>query len=556
MKTIKFLASFVLLATVFLACQRELSFESGGSGTPSDGSLQGAPGNCLGDSVGGIYKKDTNLNTANFIDVKVNVLTPGSFTISSDTVNGFYFRATGTFASAGINTVRLQGTGKPLVVGTNSFNITYDSTTCVVPITTVLGTSGGGSAVFSLTGTPGACTGATVQGTYTANVATTASNTATINVTVTTPGTYNIVTSTVNGIYFTASGTFAAAGAQTVILQATGTPTPAGPITIPITAGTSSCSFPLTILPGAGPAVFTFVGSPSACTNATVEGTYIITTPLTAANKVTVQVNVTTIGSYSAITTNTVDGFLFSSGAGTFTVTGLQTVVLTASAGPPISAGPQPFTIQGGGCTFTVPVADIDYYPRTTNSNWTYDFNGVLTDTLIRKVMSATLPALGNSYNIFMETTDASLGYTDSSGYYRRSGGNYYEYIDIGDYFTLDQSIWGEYIFLKDNVTAGTIWTTGTVSGTYLGTPIQVRFKETLQQLNVTSVPINGISYPNTIIMKEEYQYSFDNGANWTTFPDYTILQFSRNIGLIRLEGFDASGPTGQYAELTRYQVF
>ena len=554
MKTLKFLASFVLLASVFLACQRELSFESGGSGTPSDGSLQGAPGNCLGDSVGGIYKKDTNLNASNFIDVKVNVNTPGSFTISSDTVNGFYFRATGTFTSAGINTVRLQGTGKPLAIGTNSFNITYDSTTCVVPITTVLGTTGGGSAVFSLTGTPGACTGATVQGTYTANVATTASNTATINVTVTTIGTYNIVTSAVNGVTFSASGSFAATGPQTVILQATGTPTPAGTVTIPITAGTTNCSFPLTIAAGAGPAVFTLVGAPTACTGATVQGTYTINTAVIASNTATIQVNVTSVGSYS-ITTNTVSGISFSA-SGTFTATGPQTVILSAVGGQPTTAGVATFTVTAGTstCTFPVTIADIDYYPRTTNSNWTYDFNSVLTDTLIRKVIPATLSAMGNTYNIFMETTDASLGFTDSSGYYRRSAANYYEYLDIGDYFGLDQSVWGEYIFLKDNVGAGTTWTSTPVSGTYLGTPIQVRIKETIQSKDVP-VTVNGTTYQNTIVVKEEYDYSLDAGTTWTTLTDYTILNYSRNIGLIKLEGFDPSGSTGK-VELTRSQVF
>ena len=555
MKTIKFLAAFFLLAALILACQKELSRERGNGGTPSDGSLQGSPGNCLGSVVGGTYKKDTSLNSTNYIDVVVNINIPGSYTISSDTVNGFSFHATGTFTSAGLDTIRLSGNGKPLIAGTNTFNITYDTTTCQIPVTTILGTSGGGSAVFSLNGTPGNCTGATVQGTYTALVATSAANTATINVTVTTAGSYNITTTTVNGITFNASGTFAATGAQTVVLQASGTPTAAGSFTIPITAGTSNCSFPLTVVAGSSAAVYTLSGAPNACVPGSTQGTYTVGTPLTASNTATVQVNVTTVGTYS-ITTNTMSGVSFSA-SGTFTATGLQNVILTASGGPPTTAGNFTMTVTAGTstCTFPLTVAPVDYYPRTTNSNWTYDLDGILTDTIIRKVIPQTLSAAGNIYNIFMETPDASLGFTDSSGYYRRSGGDYYEYIDVGDYFGLDQSVWGEYIFLKDNVAGGTTWTSNAFTGTFTGIPIQVRFKETIQQKDVP-VTVNGVTYQNTIVVKEEYQYSLDSGATWTTLADYTVWDFSRNIGLIKLEGFDASGSTGSTGEITRYQVF
>ena len=558
MKTIKFLASFILLSSFFWACQRELSFESGGSGTPSDGSLQGAPGNCLGDTVGGTYKKDTTLKATNYIDVKVNVNTPGSYTIKSDTVNGFYFSATGTFTSAGVITVRLQGSGKPLIVGTNTFNIKYDSTTCAIPITTIAGAGGGGTAVFTLATTPvtGACTGATVQGTYTANVPTVVgTNTATINVVVTTIGTYNIVTTAVNGITFSASGTFTTATAQSVVLQASGTPTPAGSVTIPVTAGTSSCSFPLTILPGAGPAVFTLTGAGGTCVPGTTQGTYTVGTPLTATNTATIQVNVTTIGSYS-ITTNTMSGVSFSA-TGTFTVPGVQTVILAASLTSPTTAGNFTMTVTAPTttCTFPLTVADIDYFPRTTNSNWTYALNGVATDTIIRKVILPTLTVGPNTYNIFMETPDASTGFNDSSGYFRRSGGNYYEYMDVGDFFSFDQSIWGEYIFLKDNVAQNTTWTSNAFSGTSLGTPAQVRFKETITQKDVP-ITVGPTTYQNTIVVKEEYQYSLDNGATWTLFSDYTMLYYSRNIGLIKIEGFDNMGPTGSKAEITRYQVF
>jgi hypothetical protein len=558
MKTHKLLLWFFVSTAFAIACQKERSYENG-KGTPSDGSLQsGVTGDCLGSVLAGTYKRDTVLNSTNYVDVKVDVNTSGSYVIGTDTINGFFFRATGTFSTTGVNTVRLQGNGKPLAAGTNIFTVTYDSTQCTFPVTTL---GSGGTSVFTLAGAPSNCTPGTTQGTYTAGVPTDSTNTATIQVNVTTVGTYSIVTSTVDGITFSASGTFSATGTQTIILKASGTPTAgsSGSYTVPVTAGSSSCTITVTV-GGGGPATFSLVGSPGTCTSASVQGSYMVSTPLTASNKVTLQVNVTGIGSYS-ITTTAVNGITFT-GSGSFTATGAQTVVLTGS-GTPTATGlvTIPVTAGSSNCSFTLTVVPIDYYPRTTNSNWSYEFDDVPTDTLLRKVIAPTKSALGNTYNIFMETSDASGGF-DSSGYFRRSGGDYYQYLDIGFVFDLDNSVWGENIFLKDNVAAGTTWRSASFSGSYTysdssGThtvPIVVRIKETIQQKDVT-VSVNGTSYPFTIVVKEEYEYSFDAGATWNVSDVYSIYNYARNIGLIKWEAFDTMG-TIIKQEITRSQVF
>jgi len=285
----------------------------------------------------------------------------------------------------------------------------------------------------------------------------------------------------------------------------------------------------------------------------------MVSTPLTASNKVTLQVNVTGIGSYS-ITTTAVNGITFT-GSGSFTATGAQTVVLTGS-GTPTATGlvTIPVTAGSSNCSFTLTVVPIDYYPRTTNSNWSYEFDDDPTDTLLRKVIAPTKSALGNTYNIFMETPDASGGF-DSSGYFRRSGGDYYQYVDIGFVFGLDNEVWSEYIFLKDNVAAGTTWKSSSYNGsfTYIdstGThtvPITVRIKETIQQKDV-SVTVNSISYPFTIVVKEEYEYSYDNGITWQLSPVYSIYDYARNIGLLKWEVFNTTQPFKQ--EITRSQIF
>jgi len=554
MKTYKLLLGFFVLIAIVLSCQKEKSFERG-SAKLSSGSLQsGTTGDCLGNIVTGTYKKDTALNSTNYVDVKVDVIAAGIYSISTDTINGFYFSAFGTFGATGVNTVRLQGSGTPAAGGTNIFTVTYDSTQCTFSITTLTGGTGGTS-VFTLAGSPSACTGATVQGIYTAGIATNSTNTATIQVDVTTAGTYSIATSAVNGITFAASGSLSSTGTQTITLISNGTPTASGSFDIPISIGSSSCSFQLTVV-GASPAVYTLNGAPGNCTGATVQGIYVESTQLNTSNTATVQVNVTTIGSYS-ITTTAVNGITFT-GSGSFSSTGLQSVVLIANGTPTASGSfTIPVTVGSSTCSFTLTVSTIDYFPRTTNSNWSYKYDNDPTDTLLQNVISQTQSALGNTYNIFMFNDGSGV---DTLGYYRKASGDYYQYLDVGFFFQLDNESWGEYIFLKDNVPVNTTWTSNSFSNTFTdstGTfPINVRFKETIQQKDVP-VTVQGTTYQNTIVVKEEYEYSFDGGANWTAFPEYSTNYYSRNIGLIKIEFTDNSGNGGSYVqELTRYQVF
>jgi len=450
MKALKPLIWLLLLTAFVVSCKKEYSYEKGVF-NPSSGSLQSATtGDCLGSVVGGIYKADSSLGDSNYVDVKVDVTKAGSYTIGTDTINGFYFSATGSFTATGANTVRLKGTGKPQTVGSNIFTVTYDSTQCTFSITTLVG--GGGTAVYTLQGAPNNCNPGSTQGTYSAGVATNSSNTATINVDVTTVGTYSIVTTAVNGVTFTASGTFSGPGAQSIILNASGTPAAEGSFTIPVTVGSTTCSFPLTVVTGT-----------------------------------------------------------------------------------------------------------IDYFPRTTNSNWSYQFDGDPMDTLFQNVISQTQSALGNTYNVFMYNDGSGA---DTLGYFRKTSGDYYQYMDVGFFFGLDHDVWGEYIFLKDNVAAGTSWTSGIFSDTYTDTtsgstvPISVRFKETIQQKDV-AVTIQGTTYQNTIVVLEEYEYSFDGGATWSPLPFSSTNYYARNVGLIKLDFVDSSGSGGSYLqELTRSEVF
>lgn len=551
----KILASLLVLGLVIVACQKENSFESGNS--VSEGLLQSdVSGDCLPKNVVGTYVQGTALNgNTEYIEVTVDVTATGSYTVFSDTVNGVYFRLAGTFTALGNNVVKLRGNGTPATTGTFNFRIQYDGQECFVPVT-FLPIGAGGPAVFGLSGTGANCAGATIVGTYTLGVALGGSHSVTVNVNVTTIGTYSITT-TFQGMTFMASGTFTTTGPQTVVLFGSGTPTTAGVNTVPVTIGTNLCSFDITVgNAGTG----TLAGAPGGCTPATVAGTYTVGTALTVGNNVQIQVNVATVGTYT-ITTNTVTGFSFTA-TGTFPATGLQNITLIGS-GTPTTAGNQVFTVTFGtsSCTFTIPVlaapAIIDYFPRTTNSNWSYDFDNVFNDSLLMKVISNTHSALGNTYNIFMGTQDASAGF-DTLGYFRKNAGIYSRFTNLADYLSFDNDNFVEFTFMRDDQPAGFTWTTPGYSGTITGTAVQIRIKFTILQKDVP-VTVNGTTYPNTIVVEEKYEANL--GGVWTPldtvfgyFKDY----YSRNVGWILDEFFD--GTTGttptNVQELRRHQVY
>lgn len=436
MKTLTRIIQLLIFTSVlFMACQKETSFEKGNT-RASVGSLSvDGNGNCLGGVVSGTYYKDTSLKTSNYVDISVQVDTAGSYTISSDTVNGYHFKATGTFSATGTQVIRLLGGGKPLVIGTNIFTVTYNGTTCEFSVNVTA--ASGGSAAFTVN-----CSSAIPAGTYQVGTALTSANTITLNVTVTTTGTWSITTgSAVNGVTFAGSGTFTTTGAQTIVLTGSGTPVAGGPFNFPITVGTSTCNFP---------------------------------------------------------------------------------------------------------CTFTtIP----DYFPRTAYSNWSYNQNdGVNTDTLLYKVIPETKTVGANTYNIFMYTYDASTGF-DTLGYYRRSGGDYFEWGDIS-YGILDSPVRDEDIFLKDNQTVGATWMSPQFSGAYTDQTsgntfnITLRWEFTIVQQNAT-VTVGTTSYPNTIQVKQELKQLVS--GNWT-LAFYFQNYYARDKGLIKQDLFDATG-TSLYAQ-------
>jgi len=650
-----FLYWLMLGFIVIIGCQKELSFET--PNTPAKGSLQDdASGDCLPKTVNGTYAVGQALVPAtNTITVQVNVVKTGSYTVYTDTVNGYYFRTTGSFTALGNNTVTLRGNGTPFAAGTNNFVVTFDSTVCdiqvlvtspgvgtlagapnacapitvngtyglAVPVTMAnnavvqvnvttagafsittdtvagiwftfsgslatgaqsvtlqaqggppTGTAGNktftvklgasqctfvvvvvGPGIGTLGGAPAACVPITVNGTYTAGVPLTVANTVVVEVNVTTAGAINITTNTVAGFSFSFSGNLST-GTQSVTLQGTGTPTGSGAQNFTVTLGTSTCTFTVTL---AGPGVGTLGGAPGACTPATVNGAYSTGTALTAGNTVDIQVTVTTAGLFN-ITTNTVNGYNFAF-TGNLPL-GAQTVTLTGT-GTPLTAGTNTFTVTINAtpavptCTFNVTVTLNDYFPRTTGSNWSYEFDNDPTDSLYRTVIAATLTAPGGTYNIFMGDDGTGL---DSSGYYRRSGGDYSEWLDVGAFIGYDNPLWAQYIMLKDNVAAGNNWKSSGFSGTVSGTPLTLRFSYTVTQKDVPvsfTTSTGTMNFTNVIVVEEKYEQEVSPGV-WqdiTSLVGHGESFYARGIGLVKFEFFDGSGASVFLMELRRHLV-
>ena len=233
---------FLLVGVSFFisSCQKELSYEAGlGKGTLK----KDATGECLPFNVNGSYKTDSLLKpTINYVDIQVSVSEPGSYSIKTDSINGYTFYAAGVFTVQGLNTVRLVGSGKPLAAGSDMFTVKFDTSVCQFNVTvTGAGGGGGGSNMFTFE-----CpANPTFFGNYQAGTST-AGDSVKINVTSSSGGSYSITTTTSNGVTFAGSGVLpASSNLQSVTLFATGTPTAGGNFTYTLTSSstTSTCTF-------------------------------------------------------------------------------------------------------------------------------------------------------------------------------------------------------------------------------------------------------------------------------------------------------------------------
>lgn len=204
------------------------------------------------------------------------------------------------------------------------------------------------------------CTVVERHGIYEAGVELSDSNTVTLKINVTGPGTYKISSFPVNGVLFSDSGSFNAAGIQMIVLKGRGIPADTGTFIFKPAPGGCDFTIHFTRQSSANSARYIMEGAPDHCTGFNVAGTYRVGTILDSSlNYVTVNVNVISTGAYT-IRSPEINNMHFSK-AGNFTSTGNTTVRLQGS-GNPFHMGSDDYTVGifPGSCTFTVTVADAE----------------------------------------------------------------------------------------------------------------------------------------------------------------------------------------------------
>ncbi len=247
--SLQYFIIFILLLNI-IACQKELNFDGVINSGQAMGTLKSSSGNCLPQSVLGTYTKDSVLKASNYLKVSADITAAGNYQIKSDTVAGFYFIATGTITTTGVQVINLAGSGIPTSTGIKTFTIKFDTSICKIDINVLAAVPP--SAVFSFSNCAGTTFG---PGIYTAGTAVGATHTVVLDVNVTTPGPYTINAASLNGITFSGTGMFAVAGNTQVILTAAGTPVSASPpaYSYTVTNAASSCTFSITVVAPAPP---------------------------------------------------------------------------------------------------------------------------------------------------------------------------------------------------------------------------------------------------------------------------------------------------------------
>lgn len=240
-KWVAYILPVLIIITGMQGCKKFYSFEGGVFAFAARGSLLDTAGNCRNILVSGNYFIDTQLNNNNHIAVQANITAIGKYTIYTDTVNGYWFRDTGTVTHTGIQTFTLQGYGKPVMPVFGSFHVYFSNTVCQFSLLP-------DSAVYTFNAPVGSCPNIAVNGKYMVAAALDTSNTVIVPISVTVPGFYSIQTATTNGMLFSAKGFFPKTGNYSLALTGSGTPIVADTTVMPVTIARTNCSFPINVV--------------------------------------------------------------------------------------------------------------------------------------------------------------------------------------------------------------------------------------------------------------------------------------------------------------------
>ncbi len=238
--TFGWITKVFLFSITLAACQRELHFDE----TSAQGTLnKDASGNCKPVITSGVYNIDTTITDANFIEVEISVTKKGSYSIYTDTVNGYWFQAKGKFDQEGTARVRLLAGGRPQLAGFNLFTIKFNNSSCQAGISVL----DAGPAQYNVAGAPNGCANFVVEGEYIQSAKLDSSNRVKVNLDVTRPGYYTISLTSVNGYSFSGAGILSTLGLQAISLYGEGTPLNSGTDFFTLAGASGACAFAVTV---------------------------------------------------------------------------------------------------------------------------------------------------------------------------------------------------------------------------------------------------------------------------------------------------------------------
>lgn len=398
MKYVRFFLALFTIGIIISSCQKDLAFETGNAvGTLA----KDASGDCAPILINGNYKSNIVLDATNYVEVQVNITELGAYTIKTDTVNGYSFSAVGSAGVTGLNTIRLIGIGKPLVVGFDVFTVKFGTSTCQFNVIVTTGTGGGGTgaAIYTLGNTAGNCN-ATVTGTFTQG-AITIGNYVDVAVTVQTAGTYTISTTNINGVSFSGTGSLTAASTS-IRLYALGNPQNAGPIfTYPlIISASNTCSFDIAVLPSGGGG-----GASTDSISATINGVFKLFDDIPS-----IQMDNSTFPGYTVMVVagdsiiSSIEGIQFGVGNATGII---PTGTYTVNQGPAIVVGGQ-YTDANA----------IDYLSVTGNTNPTPAFTVTITSITGGVIGAPGTRVKGTFSGALKDTNAGTVIKTITGGYF------------------------------------------------------------------------------------------------------------------------------------------
>lgn len=266
-----------MLAAVFTSCKKEYSIENVGSkGELPFGNWQFSEGGTdFAGTIDTTYIKDggsikemhlvgkSNDGTQGFhLVIFANDFVPGSYKASAYQSSFEYGSASPLLYSASQLTgefiVNITSINEELITGTFSGAALKNGQDTVQVITglfkSVLKDDNSAPTSSGVLGdNNGNCQPVTINGVYKQGIIMNPGNTIVVEVTVAVAGTYHIYTDVVNGVSFSASGTFAQAGTQTVTLTGAGIPEQEGEKQFAVHFGNSQCAFNVTFELGAAP---------------------------------------------------------------------------------------------------------------------------------------------------------------------------------------------------------------------------------------------------------------------------------------------------------------